>query len=206
MQNNNRSVESCLCLVSYREPAADVSDEDEGVVLPVAHHGVTATQFCGPTVSIVIVAHRAVGNHSQHVRKYSLTSQTNEFRNTDKPAEHCLTSTLTHITHRTRVKLQSMSCSTSSSHYTVSKTQRNKRSNQSKEAKTSAMCHTGMWRSKRMKHRLDLHCLNYNEHKIKHMIYISNKPEKHTQCGWSSWWMLNISHLSALMCLWTLTV
>ena len=52
--------------VSHREPAADVSDEEEGVMFEVAHHGVAATQFCGPTVPLVVVADAAVPNHGQN--------------------------------------------------------------------------------------------------------------------------------------------
>lgn len=48
---------------SHRESAADVSDEDEGVVFEVAHHGVAASQLCGSAVTLVIVADRAVPHH-----------------------------------------------------------------------------------------------------------------------------------------------
>jgi len=51
---------------SYREPSADVADEEEGVVLQVAHHGVAAAQLGGPPVALVVVGHGAVGHHGQH--------------------------------------------------------------------------------------------------------------------------------------------
>lgn len=52
--------------VAHREPTADVSDEEEGVMLEVAHHGVAAAQFCGPTVPLMVVADAAVPNHGQN--------------------------------------------------------------------------------------------------------------------------------------------
>lgn len=51
---------------THREPAADVSDEEECVVLEVAHHGIAAAQLGGPTVSLVVVADAAVAHHSQN--------------------------------------------------------------------------------------------------------------------------------------------
>lgn len=51
--------------VSHREPAADVSDEEEGVVFKVAHHGVAAPQLCGPPVPLVVVADATVPHHGQ---------------------------------------------------------------------------------------------------------------------------------------------
>lgn len=51
--------------VSHREPAADVSNEEEGVMFEVAHHGVAAPQFCGPSVPLVVVADAAVPHHGQ---------------------------------------------------------------------------------------------------------------------------------------------
>lgn len=50
---------------SYREPAADVSDEEEGVVFEVAHHGVAAAQLGGPAIPLVVVADAAVPHHGQ---------------------------------------------------------------------------------------------------------------------------------------------
>ena len=52
--------------VSYCEPAADVSDEEEGVIFEVAHHGVAPPQLCGPAVTLVVVANAAVPNHGQN--------------------------------------------------------------------------------------------------------------------------------------------
>lgn len=52
--------------VTHCEPAPDVSDEEERVVLEVAHHGVAAAQFCGPSIPLVVVADGAVTNHSQN--------------------------------------------------------------------------------------------------------------------------------------------
>lgn len=54
---------------THREPAPDVSDEEEGVVFEVAHHGVAAAQLCGPAVSLVVVADGAVADHSQNIRE-----------------------------------------------------------------------------------------------------------------------------------------
>lgn len=51
--------------VSHREPAADVSDEEEAIVLEVAHHGVAATQLCGPAIPLVVVADGAIPHHCQ---------------------------------------------------------------------------------------------------------------------------------------------
>lgn len=51
--------------VSHREPAADVSDKEEGVMFEVAHHGVAAAQLRGPAVPLVVVADAAVANHGQ---------------------------------------------------------------------------------------------------------------------------------------------
>lgn len=58
--------------VTHREPATDVSDEEEGVVLEVAHHGVAAAQLCGPTVTLVVVADAAVAHHRQNEGEDSL--------------------------------------------------------------------------------------------------------------------------------------
>lgn len=55
--------------VSYRQPAADVSDEQEGIVFEVAHHGVAAAQLCGPTVPLVVVADAAISHHGQYERE-----------------------------------------------------------------------------------------------------------------------------------------
>jgi len=52
--------------VSHREPAADVSDEEEAVVFEVAHHGVAAAQLRGPAVPLVVVADAAVADHGQY--------------------------------------------------------------------------------------------------------------------------------------------
>lgn len=51
--------------VTHRQPAADVSDEEERVMFEVAHHGVAAAQFCGPAVPLVVIADGAVANHGQ---------------------------------------------------------------------------------------------------------------------------------------------
>lgn len=51
---------------SHRQPAADVSDEEEAVVLEVAHHGVAAAELCGPTVPLVVIADAAVPHHGQN--------------------------------------------------------------------------------------------------------------------------------------------
>lgn len=50
----------------HREPAADVSDEEEAVVLEVAHHGVAAAQLCGAAVALVVVADAAVPHHGKN--------------------------------------------------------------------------------------------------------------------------------------------
>lgn len=55
--------------VTHREPAPDVSEEQERVVFEVAHHGVTAAQLRGPPVSLVVIADGAVANHSQNIRE-----------------------------------------------------------------------------------------------------------------------------------------
>lgn len=52
--------------VTHREPATDVSDEEERVVFEVAHHGVAAAQLCGPAVPLVVVADGAVADHGQN--------------------------------------------------------------------------------------------------------------------------------------------
>lgn len=57
------TLRTCYVRVSHRESAADVSDEDEGVVFKVAHHGVAASQLCGSAVTLVIVADRTVSHH-----------------------------------------------------------------------------------------------------------------------------------------------
>ncbi len=54
------------CVFSHREPAADVSDEEERVMLEVAHHGIAAAQLCGSSVPLVVVANGAVTNHGQN--------------------------------------------------------------------------------------------------------------------------------------------
>lgn len=64
VDNWRRRSQRGVC-VSHREPAADVSDEEEGVLFEVAHHGVAATQLCGPAVPLVVVADGAVPNHGQ---------------------------------------------------------------------------------------------------------------------------------------------
>lgn len=51
--------------VSYRESAADVSDEEESVMFEVAHHGVAAAQLCGTAVPLVVVADAAIPDHGQ---------------------------------------------------------------------------------------------------------------------------------------------
>lgn len=51
--------------VTHRQPAADVSDEEERVVFEVAHHGVAAAQLRGPAVPLVVVADGAVADHGQ---------------------------------------------------------------------------------------------------------------------------------------------
>ena len=51
--------------VSHREPAADVSNEEEGVMLEIAHHGVAAAQLCGPTVPLMVVTDAAVPHHGE---------------------------------------------------------------------------------------------------------------------------------------------
>lgn len=57
----------CVCVcVTHREPAADVSDKEEGVMFEVAHHGVAAAKLRGPTVPLVVVADAAVPNHGQN--------------------------------------------------------------------------------------------------------------------------------------------
>lgn len=55
--------------VTHREPAPDVSDEQESVVFEVAHHGVAPTQLRGPPISLVVVAYGAVTDHSQNIRE-----------------------------------------------------------------------------------------------------------------------------------------
>lgn len=50
---------------SHREPAANVTDEEEGVVLQVAHHSVAAAQLCWPAVPLVVVADGAVPHHGE---------------------------------------------------------------------------------------------------------------------------------------------
>lgn len=52
-------------LVSHRQPAADVADEEEGVVFEVSHHGVAAAQLCGSAVTLMVVADGAIADHSQ---------------------------------------------------------------------------------------------------------------------------------------------
>lgn len=54
-----------VACVTHRQPAADVSDEEEGVVFEVAHHGVAAAQLGGPAVPLVVVADGAVADHGQ---------------------------------------------------------------------------------------------------------------------------------------------
>lgn len=54
---------------THREPAPDVSDEEERVVFEVAHHGVTAANLRGPPVTLVVIADGAVANHSQNIRE-----------------------------------------------------------------------------------------------------------------------------------------
>ena len=56
----------CVCVSSHREPPAYVSDEEVGVVVEVAHHGVTATQLCGTTIMLMVITHTAVPHHGQH--------------------------------------------------------------------------------------------------------------------------------------------
>lgn len=51
---------------SHRQPAADVSDEEEGIVLEVSHHGVAAAQLCGPTIPLMVVADAAIPHHGQN--------------------------------------------------------------------------------------------------------------------------------------------
>lgn len=51
--------------VTHRQPAADVSDEEECVMFEVAHHGVAAAQLGGPAVPLVVVADGAVADHGQ---------------------------------------------------------------------------------------------------------------------------------------------
>lgn len=55
--------------VTHRQPAADVSDEEEGIVFEVAHHGVAAAQLCAPTVPLMIVADAAIPHHGQNKRE-----------------------------------------------------------------------------------------------------------------------------------------
>lgn len=55
--------------VTHREPAPDVSDEEESVVFEVAHHGVAASQLRGPPVTLVVVADGAVTDHGQNIRE-----------------------------------------------------------------------------------------------------------------------------------------
>lgn len=55
--------------VTHRQPAPDVSDEEESVVFEVAHHGVAAPQLGGPPVALVVVADGAVPDHSQNIRE-----------------------------------------------------------------------------------------------------------------------------------------
>lgn len=57
---------------SHREPAADVSNEEEGVVFEVAHHGVTAAKLRGATITFVVVADGAVSYHGQDEGEDSL--------------------------------------------------------------------------------------------------------------------------------------
>lgn len=57
-------IEIRMCL-SHREPSADVSDKEEGVVLEVAHHGIAAAKLRGPTISLVVVTDGAVADHGQ---------------------------------------------------------------------------------------------------------------------------------------------
>lgn len=54
---------------THREPAPDVSDEEECVVFEVAHHGVAAAQLRGAAVSLVVVGDGAVADHSQNIRE-----------------------------------------------------------------------------------------------------------------------------------------
>lgn len=54
---------------THREPAPDVSDEEECVVFEVAHHGIAAAQLRGAAVSLVVVADGAVADHSQNIRE-----------------------------------------------------------------------------------------------------------------------------------------
>lgn len=61
-----------MASVSHRESAPDISHEQEAVMLQVAHHGVTAAQFCGPPVPLVIIADGAIAHHGQHVWEYPL--------------------------------------------------------------------------------------------------------------------------------------
>lgn len=60
--------------ITHREPAPDVSDEEESVVFEVAHHGVAATQLRGPPVSLVVVADGAVTDHGQNIREDPLVA------------------------------------------------------------------------------------------------------------------------------------
>lgn len=57
-----------LC-VSHRQPAADVSNEQEGVMFEVAHHGVAAPQLCGPTIPLMVIADAAIPHHGQNERE-----------------------------------------------------------------------------------------------------------------------------------------
>lgn len=54
-----------VACVTHRQPAADVSDEEERVMFEVAHHGVAAAQLGGPAVPLVVVADGAVADHGQ---------------------------------------------------------------------------------------------------------------------------------------------
>lgn len=55
--------------VTHRQPAADVSDEEECVMFEVAHHGVATAQLSGPAVPLVVVADGAVADHGQNERE-----------------------------------------------------------------------------------------------------------------------------------------
>lgn len=48
---------------------ADVSNEEKGVVLEVAHHGIAAAQLRGAAITFVVVADAAVPHHGDNVRE-----------------------------------------------------------------------------------------------------------------------------------------
>lgn len=74
---------------THRQPPLDVADDQEGVVVEVAHHGCAAPQLRGSAVPVVVVGEGAVVHHGGDVGENTLWGEGPNSAPNSAPASQC---------------------------------------------------------------------------------------------------------------------